>query len=553
VDDDRRDLAASLRLDALLLQLKLHARRLGKQWDRPGRPLVVLVVSERMLTDDGHIALLDFMNACREGQVGGTPVQLGRVAAFLPTAGRERIDILHGYRFPDAAGEQDDRPCRGLLPTGPAPTDGDSGADRSDPIDALDDAALTGLLGKPMDLTTQFDVLCLLASRHDLDFDTGLATAGDQPARIRDLLEEVYLRACEARRWRLIRLSAAMLDKYDINLEGAATEIVVHQIALSVSRSYSRHSTFRRPMGAAELLAAIRQFNPDDLRAQILTQELIFNLGLLLRSHPELFSNMTLIRTGRLLQLIAVRQRPDGRLSISDALDELLDLPPHRFARAIRDVLEHYQDATDSLLQRELMQVTSDSGGMVRVNFDAGMDPDLGDAGDWHEWRTAQGNLARFSDGFFEGVWDIVNQSRGLVIGDQWNPKLRLDHALCADMTRGEKLFRDRVNHILNKTPSPDSLQLYKEALEVLMIVMGKNPELRIDDTLYLDVVIGHAVRLAWEQRHPGQAPDYDRQRAKAWKALYLDPPSAVANHVMDALMFLLGGGAGVADGVQRG
>lgn len=409
------------------------------------------------------------------------------------------------------------------------------------------------LLDTRTDLPTQFDVLSLLASRHGLDFDTGLKAAGEGPARLRDLLEEVYMRACEARDWRLTRLSAAVLGKYDINLEGAATEIIVHQIALSVSRSYNRHSTFRRPMGAAELLQVIRQFNPDDLRAQILTQELIFNLGLLLRSHPDLFSNMTLIRTGRLLQLIAVRQRPDARLAMSAALDELLDLPPHRFARAIRDVLEHYQDATDSLLQRERMQVSADSSGMVRVTFDAALDPDRADARDWHEWRTAQGNLARFRDGFFEGVWDIVNQSRGLVIGDQWNPKLRLDHALCADMTRGEKLFRDRVAHILNKNPAPDSLQLYKEALDVLMLVMSKNPELRIDDTLYLDVIIGHAVRLAWERRHPGQAPDYDQHRAQAWKALYLDPPSAVANHVMDALVFLLGESDRVAVSAKDG
>jgi len=546
---NRHDFYLALDNAMLVERLKMSLTYVSKQWDRPGRPLVVLVVSERMLTGDNHHALLDFMNDCREGQVGGTPVQLGRVAAFLPTAGRERIDILHGYQFPADAGKRDDRPCYGLLPSGSEQTDGDSAANRSDAIDSLDDPELMRLLRTRTDLHTQFDVLCLLASRHDLDFDTGLQAAGDQPARIRDLLEEVYMRTCEVRCWRLIRLSAAVLGKHDINLEGAATEIVAHQIALSVSRSYSRHSTFRRPMGAAELLQVIRQFNPDDLRAQILTQELIFNLGLLLRSHPDLFSNMTLIRTGRLLQLIAVRQRPEARLSISDALDELLDLPPHRFARGIRDVLEHYQDATDSLLQRELMQVSSDSSGMVRVNFDAGMDPDLADAGDWHEWRTAQGNLGRFSDGFFEGVWDIVNQSRGLVIGDQWNPKLRLDHSLCADMTRGEKLFRDRVTHILNKTPASDSLQLYKEALQVLMIVMSKNPKLRIDDTLYLDVVIGHAVRLAWEQRHPGQAPDYDQNRAKAWNALYLDPPSAVANHVMDALVFLLSEGDGLADG----
>jgi phosphorylase kinase alpha/beta subunit len=177
---------------------------------------------------------------------------------------------------------------------------------------------------------------------------------------------------------------------------------------------------------------------------------------------------------------------------------------------------------------------------MVMVQFDSSMDPDLADAMNWHEWRSAQGNLGRYSEGFFEGVWDIVNQTLGLVIGDQWNPKLRLDHRLCADMTRGEKLFRERVTHILNKTPSPDSLQLYTEALQVLMVVMWKNPDLRIADTLYLDVIIGHAVRLAWEQQHRKEAAAYDRYRADAWRAFYLSPPSAVANHVMGALTYLL-------------
>ena len=76
----------------------------------------------------------------------------------------------------------------------------------------------------------------------------------------------------------------------------------------------------------------------------------------------------------------------------------------------------------------------------------------------------------------------------------------------------------------------------------MLMIVLGKNPALRIDDTLYLDVVIGHTVRLAWERRHPQQAQDDDQHRAWAWNALYLDPPCAVANQVTEALVYLQGG-----------
>lgn len=539
---NRHDFYLSLDNAMLVERLKMLLAYVSKQWDTPGHPLVVMVVSDRMLADEGSTALLEFMEQCREGRVGGTPVQLGRVASFLPTAGRERIDALHGFRFPDGGTEQPDRACFPLLLTEEdgAGTESAGAPAAVEPAESLADDELLKLLTTTADLPTQFDILHQLAVRHGLDFDSGLCDLHGRPVRIGDLLEEVYMRACEARRWRLVRLSAAALGKHEINLEGAATEIIVRQMALSVSRSYSRHSTFRRPMGADELLQAIRQFNPDDLRAQILTQELILNLGLLLRSHPELFDNVTLIRTGQLLQLIAVRLRPEAPLSISEAMNELMDMAPHRLAKAVRDVLTHYQDANDSLLRFELMHVSSDSSGMVTVKFDNSMDPDLADAANWHEWRTAQGNLGRYSEGFFEGVWDIVNQTLGLVIGDQWNPKLRLDHRLCANMTRGEKLFRDRVSHILNKTPATDSLQLYTEALQVLMVVTWKNPELRIADTLYLDVLIGHAVRLAWEQRNPERASAYDRNRGRAWEEFYLSPPSEVANHIMGALAFLL-------------
>ncbi len=528
-----------LTLDNVLLveRLKMELAYVSKQWDAPGRPLVVMVVKERMLGEKGSRALLRFMEACRDGRVGDTPVQLGRLAGFLPTTGRERIDMLHGYRFPEEADELNDRPCFMLMP---APdTEATATADHVALYDLPDESLIQTVTGSG-DLQIQFEALQELATRHDLDFDTGLHDSQGHPVRVRDLLEEVYLRAYEARRWRLIRFSANALRKHDIDLEGAATDIVVRQKAFSVSRSYNRHSTFRRPVGASEILRTIREFNADDPRAQILTQELILNLGLMVRSHPELLDNISLIRAGQLLHLIAVRQRRTDQPTVNDALDVLMDMEPHELASALRDVLQHYHAAQDAMLQFERMHISADSSGMLRVHFDTSMDPDNTDAGDWHQWRSIQGSIGRYPDSFFEGVWDIVNQSRGLVIGDQWNPKRRLDHRLCADMTRGEKLFQDRVEHILNKTPAPDSRQLYTEALQVLMLVMWKNPGLRIDDTLYLDVIIGHAVRLAWEQTHPEQSSLYDEQRAVAWKAFYLSPPSAVANHVMDALAFLL-------------
>ena len=539
---NRHDFYMALDNAMLVERLKMMLAYVSKQWDAPGHPLVVLVVTERMLNDEGRTALIEFMDECREGQVAGVPVQLGRVASFLPTAGRGRIDSLHGYEFPDDGSEEADRPCLNLMPSSESQS-ASTGANTTGPtldLESKTDEELLGLLTSTPDLQLQYDTLRQLELRHGLQFVTNLQDPAGRQVQVGALLEEVYMRACEIRHWHLIRLSAAVLGKHDINLEGAATEIIVHQKALSVSRSYSRHSTFRRPVGAEEIIQKIRQFNPDDLRAQILSQELILNLGLLLRSHPEYFDNMPLIRTGQLLQLVAVQLRADARTPISQAIDDLMNVSPYQLAKTIRDVLENFQYASDSLMRMELMQVASDSSGMITVRFDSSMDPDLGESADWHAWRAAQGKLGRYSEEFFEGVWDIVKQSQGLVIGDQWNPKLRLDHSLCADMTRGEKLFRERVTHILHKTPAPDSLQMYNEALQVLMVLIWKNPQLHIADTLYLDVVIGHAVRLTWQQRHPQQAHTYDQNRAEAWKDFYLLPPSEVANGVVSAMAHLL-------------
>lgn len=526
-----------LTLDNVMLveRLKMELAYVSKQWDAPGRPLVVLVVKEHMLTEKGSRALLTFMEQCREGRVGDTPVQLGRLASFLPTSNRERINALHDYHFPDVGEHREDRPCYGLMPM---PGEPEQELPSSKPYSDKD---LISIVTGQTDLRRQYDALIELTTRHDLDFATELMDSDNHPALLRDLLEEVYMRAYDQRQWKLIRLSANALQKNDIDLEGAATDILVRQKAFSVSRSYSRHSTFRRPAGAGEIVQAIRTFNPDDPRAQILTQELILNLGLLLRSSPQLLENTTLIRTGQLLQLIAVRQRRHQQQpTANNAMHSLMDMEPHQFAAELRDVLTHYQDAQKALMQLELMHVSADSSGMLRVHFDSSMDPDNSDAGDWHQWRSIQGSIGRYHDQFFEGIWDIVNQSKGLVIGDQWNPKRRLDHKLCADMTRGEKLFQDRVEHILNKNPAPDARQLYTEALQVLMVVMKKNPALRIADTLFLDVIIGHAVRLAWEEAHHQQSLNYDEQRAAAWNAFYQYPPSVVANRIMDALTFLL-------------
>ncbi|BBP43444.1 glycoside hydrolase family 15 protein [Thiosulfativibrio zosterae] len=520
----------------LVKRLKMEMGYIFRQWNLPGRPLVVMVVDEAMLSRAGKSALFNFMEECRHGKVADIPVKLGMLKNFLPTSAKRNLHYLeHAPGAHEQSGFYSEQ-CLALKQI------------QANSAKTLDvqvcqkwaDAALIAQLVHTENLAEQFMMTEILFQRHDGAFQTGLSGSDGTPCTLQKLMEAIYLQAKEVNDWNIIRRAAAWLGKHDIDLEGALTEILVRKIALSVSRQYSKHSTFRQPAGAVEILRMIKEFNLDDLRAQILTQELILNLGLLIRSRPELLNNMPLIRTGQLLQLLAGHIRfAQGHGSADDALDLLMTKAPYEIAQALEYVLEHYADVQEQIYKQELMTFDKTEHDLYLPKFESNMNPELGEAFDWYEWRKIHGSIGRYSPGFYEGAWDVVNQTAGLSIGDQWNPKLRLNHALSANMTRGEKLFQDKVDHLLNKTPLPEVRRLYAEAIMVLGLIMKANQDLHSQDLIFLDVLLGHSVRLHWLSLADNQLSAYEDDREKAWQAFYLLAPNEVANAIVEAFRFL--------------
>jgi len=520
----------------LVQRLKMELAYIYRQWNLPGRPLVVMVVDESMLNRGGSRALLKFLEDCRHGRFEDIPVRLDRLKNFLPTSAKRSLHFLKQAPGKDQASLQKQNHCLVLHREAQA-------SELSFDLNAAktwQDDALVAQLVHSHTAREQFLILQILFGRHGGDFDTGLKDLENKPCSLNKLMEEVYLSAKEVSDWEIVRLSAAWLEKSDINLEGAVTEILLRKIALSVSRQYSKHSTLRQPTGAEEIRRSIKQYNPDDLRAQILTQELILNLGLIIRSHPKLLSNMPLIRTGQLMQLLAGHIRhSQQQCRADDALDLLMTKSPYDVSQALVYVLEHYADVQEKLYEREFMKFDQSDQDLTLPTFESSTNPKFGEASDWHDWRKINGNIARHSPAFYEGIWDTVNQSAGLVIGDQWNPKSRLDNSLCANMTRGEKLFQDRVDHIINKIPVPEVRQLDYEALRVLGLIMIANPALNTQDSMYLDVLLGHAVRLHWLSQESHDAMAYEENRQQAWQAFYYLAPHDVANAIVKAFKFL--------------
>jgi len=107
-------------------------------------------------------------------------------------------------------------------------------------------------------------------------------------------------------------------------------------------------------------------------------------------------------------------------------------------------------------------------------------------------------------------------------------------------MTPGEQSFKLLVNHLLNKIQAPVYRQLTVEALRALTLIFNDNPELQLNDTLYTDILIGHAVRLNWLHLYPEHQQQYGDYVSLAWQAFFQLPPHAVANSVLDALIYLL-------------
>jgi phosphorylase kinase alpha/beta subunit len=73
----------------------------------------------------------------------------------------------------------------------------------------------------------------------------------------------------------------------------------------------------------------------------------------------------------------------------------------------------------------------------------------------------------------------------------------------------------------------------------VLAQVCDRNPNLQIEEYIVLDVLIGHAVRLAWLERYPGRTASYDQDKAAAWCSFYNTSPSECASFCVKAFRFL--------------
>lgn len=306
-------------------------------------------------------------------------------------------------------------------------------------------------------------------------------------------------------------------------------------------------------MGSAEIHERICRYGGDDPRARVLLQEIVLLLGMLIKADAALFKGTLTLRAWYLILLITGWLAREHALTQAEAFDFLLSLSPHAILTRLREVIAHEQDMNRNLLRLQSLHGrisrdgTGRAAGLATVHFPASADPVLDQSvGGWLAWREVQGVITRLPEDFYTRVWQVLRHFPGLVIGDQLDSRNRVDSRVArADMTPSERGFALQVEDLLNKIQAPEYRQLTIEALVAVSDICRANPQLQGEGLLVMDVLVGVAVRLGWEQSLPAReadepAPDYNEHRGTAWSAFYASPPHAVAQCVMAALAFLM-------------
>jgi phosphorylase kinase alpha/beta subunit len=554
---DQQQFYITLDYHFLVSQIRAEIFYISQHWYQLGRPTMTLLLTADLLREgqdefqspDYSSPLLELLYELKQGSCQGIPVRLGTLVGLMLTAGMERIDDLSQFQF-DAYPAQDlmVTTTNYLLLGGP-----DLPLTPSQEFTVESSTNLNWLLEnlrKSSNIFQQVELLHRLVKLKGLSFNTGWG-GPHQPVTLGQLLTEVYNRASQMQphpNWAVVRYSAGLLGKVDIGLSDAVTEILVQGKQIAVGMAYSEDSLIDAPIAHSELMEKIDTYCREDIRDRVLTQEILIYLSLLIKAEPQAMRGMLTLRVGYLMLLIDSEIAIEQQISQDEAYEYLMGLSPFEIKSRLRHVLIDYQKLDSLVFQQESLHLSQDRNiqwVLPETNITEAIPP-----GGWLRQRRRDGAINRMAADFYPSIWWLLEHCPGIIIGDKLEKRNRLEsNLILAEMTPGEKNFALRVEHLLNKIPAPEYRQLNIEALMALALFSEKNPELRVIEYIVLDVLIGHAVRLAWLDPNLPKplvtnAADlrpevYDLHKAQAWGNFYATAPALCAEYVMRSLRFL--------------
>ena len=539
-----------LAMDMAILAQRLRSEvsYLSRNWQGQGRPTLVLPLGQRHLEPKTE-HLIALLQEWRDGHCGSVTVRLGSLPQLMPSATWMSLDPNVGP-MPEAQPSLVQAPTPQLRhdPSNDSPLS--AAEELTLELEAEQDRLrLVQRLQASDNIYEQAECLqgLVLLMGRDGEIPWRGSTDGASPdasgsIHLESLLDRLWGEASWGCHWSVLRRVAGLREWLDAGLEEAVTNLLIRQKQLLVGKAYSPDSLIIEPMTGEAIADRIARFSREDVRERVLAQEILLGLDGLIKLDPELLQGFLTLRVGHLILLLTAEVAAESDLTQDEAYERLVRLSPSEIQTRLAKVLRDYAEAAELLKNQETLNLKPG----VEVKWHpkapggkAPLEPSPTPATGWLDHRLRAGALGQAPAGFYSGVWRILHHCRGLVIGDKLERRNRMDSAaFVAEMTEGERNFALAVEHLLAKINAPEYRHLTIEALGALSEFCRENRDFSLTGHLVLDVLIGHAVRLAWLQDHSEQA--YESEKALAWQRFYEEPPASVAFWIIEALRYLV-------------
>ena len=514
----------------LIEHYRASLKFLAQHWNHLAQPILPFLVRENMLLEKEKNEVVELLHAFQTGECASVTIKHGTLGQLLTTTAVERIDYLHGLEINEIL---QNAPIKktSLSDSKNAQTDYALTGEELQKFNFEDDNSLSDTLLQNHSRLIKATALKILWQRHGADFTLLFE---DKEVKLSTIAEENYELAAICHDWAVVRRIASITGKYDDRLEDTLLDIVVRQKRLAVGRAYSEKATFSKPLDSVAILKTLREFCGTNTAEDTLTQEIMLHLSHLIRTEPALFENMITLRTWYFVQLLVGQISRSHNLAIGDAYESLLAMAPNEIYNCLRNILRSFNKEVTELGDQENLHASEVPSFAPVLNGSADDDASK----DWARWRKDTGMIGRMSSNFYKDVWHLLQQCNGLVIGDKYSVQSRIGSELTLGATAGEQNFALRIDTLLHSIDAPDYRQLNTEVIESLAKLFRQTPQLQVKDDLVLDILIGHAVRIAWVKENPNE--NYDDKRGLAWESIYKTSPIKTNLAFIEAFMYLI-------------
>ena len=495
---------------------------LQRHWRGEGSPLLLIPIEATLLENNPEL-LIDLTERLHSGRLEDVPVCFSDLETLAHRAQWVTLPATPAR----GNAHQRSNAARYLQDS----TDfSDLTAAQEQELDDIPLGELRDRLWSSHSLREQAEVLELL--KRQLGHRAILSGPKGTPIELITLLEEIYHRGLSQEDWNVARRCAGAMGLVHPQLEDAVIDLLSRQKQVVVGRNYTSDSRLSAPASSTAIAALIERTCGNDGRERMLQQELLVALDGLARREPEKLKGTLTLQLGQLLLLLTSELAAERHLSQDEAFEALCSEAPHAISLRLQALLNDVDHARAALQRRELLHLR----GHVQWTVPEPLE-ERPSGSDWLQHRMRLGSLQQVPKEFYAGIWSLLHHCRGLLIGDKLERRNRLTSALVLEKTPGERNFAIQVEHLLNRIEAAEYRQLCTESLLSLMAFTTTNPDMRFEDDIALDVVIGHAVRVGWQSAHPQQDRlTYSQHKAAAWEQFYKASPAQCRQWQIEAL-----------------